>query len=88
MMSEAQTKELRDLIIRVFGVKYNLSNDELKEILLSIPELAPLNKEDHKNINGWITASSIMIEARTRVTWRDSELKTMDKLKKMESKVQ
>ncbi len=79
-----QTEELRDIIIRNFGTKYNLSNDEIKTLLLGIPELAPLNREDHINIRGWQTAASITIEAHARVDWRPSELKTMEKLRQME----
>lgn len=39
-----------------------------------------LNKEDLRNIDGWITATSMMIEAKARVPWRESEFATFKKL--------
>jgi len=43
-----------------------------------------LTKEDMMNIKKWITAASIMIEARVRTNWSESEQKTFDKLHKIE----
>lgn len=43
-----------------------------------------LTKEDIANIHKWITATSMMIEAKFRTTWTESEQKTLDKIHKME----
>ena len=39
-----------------------------------------LTKEDLGNIDKWITATSMMIEAKLRTPWTDSERATFKKL--------
>ncbi len=39
-----------------------------------------LTKEDIDNIGKWIAAASMMIEAKLRTTWSDSELNTLQKI--------
>jgi len=84
MVEEKLVDELRDIIIRSFGMRYKLSNAELTEILLQIPELAPLSLEDHLNIKKWISSTEIFIESKMRRDWSESELKTLGKLHDME----
>lgn len=43
-----------------------------------------LTKEDYLNIRKWLTATSMMIEARLRTPYSDSEIATGDKLRQME----
>jgi len=42
-----------------------------------------LTREDHQNINKWITATGIMIEGGVRTPWTPSEEATLDKLDQM-----
>ena len=42
-----------------------------------------LTHEDIENIEGWFTAASMMIEAKARIPWRESELATFGKLDQM-----
>ncbi len=43
-----------------------------------------LTKEDYLNIRKWMTATGMMIEAKLRTNWSESERKTLDKLTEME----
>ena len=43
-----------------------------------------LTKEDCQNINKWIVATSMAVEAGIRTAWSKSELATMEKLKAIE----
>ena len=43
-----------------------------------------LTKEDFLNIRKWVTATSMMIEAKLRTPYSDSELATIRKLDQME----
>ena len=47
-----------------------------------------LTKEDFMNIRKWMTATSMMIEARMRTPYSDSETATGDKLKQMEQEAE
>ncbi len=47
-----------------------------------------LTKEDLRNIDGWITAASMMIEAKARVPWRDSEFATFKKLDQLKKEAE
>ena len=42
-----------------------------------------LNKEDCASVRKWLTATSMMIEAKLRTPYSESELKTWDKIKKI-----
>jgi len=44
-----------------------------------------LTKEDYLNIRKWVTATSMMVEAKVRTTWSQSELDTWEKIKQMEA---
>ena len=44
-----------------------------------------LTKEDCLNIRKWMTATSMMIEARLRTTWTPSEQDTLEKIKRLEA---
>lgn len=48
--------------------------------IIEVEEVHRLTKEDLQNITGWITAAGMMIDAKMRVPWRDSELATFKKL--------
>lgn len=43
-----------------------------------------ITKEDCKNISKWVAATSMMIEAKLRTPWSESELATWEKIKKIE----
>jgi hypothetical protein len=43
-----------------------------------------LTKEDIMNIRKWITATTMMIEAKLRTPYSDSEFETIDKLHRLE----
>jgi len=43
-----------------------------------------LTKEDYRNIRKWMTATSMMIEAKLRAPWTSSEEATLAKLNQME----
>ena len=45
-------------------------------------KLIELTDEDLLNIAKWITATSIMVEAKVRTPFSDSELKTAEKLRR------
>ena len=46
--------------------------------------MTSLTKEDFLNIRKWITATSMLIEAKVRTPYSDSENVTWDKIMKME----
>jgi len=43
-----------------------------------------LTSEDCLNIRKWVTATGMMIEAKLRTTWSDSERQTWEKVKRIE----
>lgn len=47
-----------------------------------------LTREDLRNIDGWITAANMMIEAKARVPWRESEYATFRKLDQLKSEAE
>ena len=50
--------------------------------------MSELTKEDCMNIRKWIAATSMMIEARIRTSWSQSEFDTLDKIQKIERSFQ
>ena len=47
-----------------------------------------LTKEDLDNIDKWITAANIMIEANIRTLWTDSERATFKKLDQLKQEAE
>lgn len=43
-----------------------------------------ITKEDRINISKWLTSTSMMIEAKLRTPYSQSELDTWEKIKRME----
>ena len=50
--------------------------------------MVKLNKEDLGNIDKWITAANMMIEAKMRTPWTDSERATFKKLDQLKQEVE
>jgi ribosomal protein S13 len=46
------------------------------------PKLIELTDEDLMNVSKWITATSIMVEAKVRTPFSESEIKTAEKLRR------
>ena len=48
--------------------------------IIEVEEVHRLTSEDLRNIDKWITAAGMMIDAKLRTPWTDSEQETFRKL--------
>lgn len=56
--------------------------------IVEVEEYPPITREDLSNIDKWITAANMMIEAKLRTPWSDSERATFKKLDQLKRKVE
>ena len=55
---------------------------------LEVKRVKELTKEDCMNIRKWVNATGMLIQAKMRTTWSQSELDTWEKIKRIEQSLE